>query len=200
MTNKRVRDGDDDIEEPCSTKRARCLDMRSVPPSPTDRINLDTFQHAQLDLDKADARLTEHRWLQQFMDEVRSEGESSMGDDEIARLADWNWDGRSAWRYDDSDDEVKDDQRDTPATQYDEQPGEFVKDMDQDVWLDHTARADGEHESTEANHPRLRGRKTQDGPSSNVEPAESRSKDSFARICAGRCSLAMLKEIAYLYR
>lgn len=202
MTNKRIRNGDDDIEELCSTKRARYLDMRTVPPSPTDRINLEIFQNTQLDLDGLDAQLAQHRWLQQYMDEVRSEGDSSMGDDEIARLADWSWDGRSASRYD-SDDEVKDDQRDTPATQYDdkhEHPGEVVKDRDKDVLLDHNARVDGEHKFTEGNHPRLQGRNTQEGPSSGVEPAESQSKGSLTRAWGGRCSLAMLKEIARLYR
>lgn len=197
MTKKRVRDHCDDDERPC-LKRARLPDMRSVPPSPTDRANLETYQTSQLNLDEADEKLTEYQRLREYMDEVRSEGESSMGDDEIARLADWDWDwdwdGQQSgnWRFK-GDDEVDEEHQDTPLTQYDvsdEKPGTPISEEDtqqQDCPLGHNVHLEEERE--------------EDSQGLSPYTAQRQGWVSWTTpFRGGRWSFDLLKEISQLYR
>lgn len=106
MTNKRTcNDRGDESDRHHRTKRARLSPTRmySVPTSPTDRENLELYKESGLDLTRVNEKLIEFQQLRDWVEECRSEGESSFGDSEIAQLADWGYK----------------EQRDTPLTQYD---------------------------------------------------------------------------------
>lgn len=108
MTKKRTyNDRNDESDRHDRTKRARLSPTRmySVPPSPTDRENLELYKESRLDLARVNEKLIEFQQLRDWVEECRSEGESSCGDSEIVQLADWGWKG----------------QRDTPLTQYDDE-------------------------------------------------------------------------------
>lgn len=208
--SRRAEDDDDDEADhdeshhPYLAKRARLFDMRSAPRSPTDRANLEIFQKAQLNLAKVDEQLIQHQWLQQFMDEVRSDGESSMGDEDIARLADW--DGQD-WETRDSGDngnEIQDEQPDTPATQYDDRDEKgvtFLEDAVEDVLAEHGVNAD-EKRCGLSSHRLAHGERNMcNSVLHDKTVAGTQEQQEIPTRGRGHAwSLALLKDMAHLYR